>query len=208
LELVLSAIPPVPPRRQRLPSLAAALLYAALGVSANPAPAGEPGADAAARIEALKAGEMRKLVVHATPVAAADVAFTDLDGAEHRLADSNGRVRLVNFWATWCAPCREEMPALDALARARGGADFEVIAIATGRNNLDAIARFKEEHDITALPTLLDAKGALAAAMNVPGLPVTVLLDRDGAEVARMLGGADWNGPEAHAVIDALIAAE
>ncbi len=81
LELVLSAIPPVPPRRQRLPSLAAALLYAALGVSANPAPAGEPDADAAARIEALRTGEMRKLVVHAAPVAAPDVAFTDLDGS-------------------------------------------------------------------------------------------------------------------------------
>ena len=151
---------------------------------------------------------MRKLVVHDAPVAVPDVAFTDLEGTEHRLADSNGRLRLVNFWATWCAPCREEMPALDALARERGGADFEVIAIATGRNSLDAIARFKEEHDITALPTRLDPKGALAAAMNVPGLPVTVLLDRDGAEIARMLGGADWNGPEARALIDALIVAK
>ena len=151
---------------------------------------------------------MRKLVVHATPVAAPDVAFTDPDGAE-TAGRLDGRVRLVNFWATWCAPCREEMPALDALARARGGADFAVIA---DRHRPQQPRRHRRasrrRHDITALPTLLDPKGALAAAMNVPGLPVTVLLDRDGAEVARMLGGADWNGPEAHAVIDALIAAE
>ena len=108
-------------------------------------------------------------------------------------------MRLVNFWATWCAPCRSEMPALDALARARGGADFEVITIATGRNSPEAIAAFRDEAGITDLPTFLDPKGALAAAMDVPGLPVTVLLDRDGNEVARLMGDADWNGPDARA---------
>ncbi len=100
------------------------------------------------------------------------------------------------------------MPALDALARERGGADFEVIPIATGRNSTDAIAAFTAEAGITDLPTFLDPKGKLAAEMNVPGLPVTVILDRDGNEIARLLGGADWNGPDARAVIDALIAAK
>jgi thiol-disulfide isomerase/thioredoxin len=195
-------MPPALPRTlKRLPSLAAALLCAAAALSATPAATEEP-----AGLAALRTGEMRKLVVHDAPLPAPDTAWTDPDGAEHRFDDSNGRVRLVNFWATWCAPCREEMPALDALARERGGPDFEVIAIATGRNSPEAIARFKEQEGIATLPTLLDPKGALAAAMNVPGLPVTVLLDRAGAEVARLLGSADWNGPEARAVIDHLTA--
>ncbi len=150
---------------------------------------------------------MRKLVVADPPVPASDLPYVDLHGQEATLADSNGRIRLVNFWATWCVPCREEMPALDALARERGGPDFQVIPIATGRNSPDAIAAFTAEAGITDLPTYLDPKSRLAQAMNVPGLPVTLLLDRDGNEVARLLGGADWNGQDAHAIVDALIAA-
>jgi hypothetical protein len=81
-----------------------------------------------------------------------------------------------------------------------------VIAIATGRNNPDSIDDFLAEAEITDLATWLDPKSKLAAAMNVPGLPVTVVLDRDGHEIARLLGGADWNSPDAHALIDALLA--
>jgi thiol-disulfide isomerase/thioredoxin len=199
----LSAIPPALPL-QRLPSLAAALLYAGLVLCANPVPAAS--IDAAA-LEALRTGEMRKLIVHAEPVPAPDIPFTDPAGQPTTLAASNGRVRLVNFWAAWCAPCRSEMPALDALQRDLGGPDFEVITIATGRNTPEAIAAFREKAGVT-LPTALDPKGALAAAMSVPGLPVTVLLDRDGREIARMIGGAEWNGPEARALIVALTAAD
>jgi thiol-disulfide isomerase/thioredoxin len=182
------------------PLAAAALLYAGLAAVANPALALEPGA-----LEALRSGEMRKLVVHAEPVPAPEVAYTAPEGAETTLLASNGKVRLVNFWATWCAPCRLEMPSLDALERARGGPDFQVIAIATGRNSPEAIADFFAETG-TSLATGLDPKSALAGAMNVPGLPVTVLLDRDGNEVARLMGGAEWDSAEALAVIDALMA--
>ena len=190
----------IPPIRIAAP----ALLYAALSGFANPAPATPL---APAEIEALKAGEMRKLVVIDPPVPASELGFTDLRGQPVSFADSAGRIRLVNFWATWCVPCRKEMPALDALARERGGPDFAVIPIATGRNSTDAIAAFTAEAGITELPTFLDPKGKLAAEMNVPGLPVTVILDRDGNEIARLLGGADWNGHDARTVIDALIAA-
>ncbi len=176
----------------------AALLYAGLALAANPTLALDP-----ATLEALRAGEMRKLVVHAEPVPAPDTAFTAPDGSETTLAASNGRIRLVNFWATWCAPCRTEMPSLDRLQAARGGGDFEVITVATGRNSPEAIARFFAESG-TTLPTALDPKSALARAMDVPGLPVTVLLDRDGGEVARLLGGAEWDSPEAAAVLDYL----
>ena len=173
--------------------LAAALLYACLPANATD-------------LAALRSGDMRKLVVHAVPVPAPDTPFVDAAGQPTTLAASNGRVRLVNFWATWCAPCRKEMPALDALQRDMGGPDFEVITIATGRNSPEAIAAFREEAGITALPNALDPRGRLAAAAGVPGLPVTLLLDRGGFEVARMLGDADWNGTDARALLNALVA--
>lgn len=186
--------------------LAPALLYAALAAFANPGGAADLTAEDRAALEGLRSEDMRKLVVLEAPVAAPDVSYTTADGREATLAASNGKVRLVNFWATWCAPCREEMPALAALAADLGGDSFEVIPIATGRNTPEGIARFMEEADVTALGTGLDPKGALAAAMQVRGLPVTVILDRDGREVARMLGGADWNGDSARAIVDYLVA--
>jgi thiol-disulfide isomerase/thioredoxin len=186
------------------PFLTAALLYAALAATANPAAANGTVADGLA---ALRTGDMRKLVVQPVPVPVPDVPYTDRDGKPSTLADSNGRVRLVNFWATWCVPCREEMPALDALQRDLGGPDFEVIAIATGRNSPEGIDDFLAESGISALTPFLDPKSELASAMSVPGLPVTVLLDRDGNEVARLLGGADWTSDSAKAIIGALVEA-
>ncbi len=189
----------------RLPSLAAAaLVYLALAAAVNPAAAQAGDAGAQAGLDALRVGEMRGLVVPPEAQPAPDTAFTAADGQPTTLAASNGKVRLVNFWATWCAPCRQEMPSLEALARERGGADLAVLTIATGRNTPDAIERFRAETGISALPNALDPRGDLARAMSVPGLPVTVLLDRQGNEVARLLGGADWNGPEARAVLDYL----
>jgi thiol-disulfide isomerase/thioredoxin len=188
----------------RPPRLLAALLYAALAASANPAAA--LTADERTGLEALRVGEMRKLVVTETPQPAPEVALSRPDGSETTLAAAGGRLRLVNFWATWCAPCRAEMPALAGLERARSDAGLELVLVATGRNSPDAIARFAEEVGLPDLDTLLDPKSRLAAAMGVPGLPITVLLDRDGNEVARLLGEADWSTPEALAVVDYLLA--
>lgn len=181
------------------PSLAAALLYVAATTLATPVGAQTDGLDA------FRVGEMRRLVTAATLEPAPDTPYIGGDGEQTTLAASNGRVRLVNFWATWCVPCREEMPDLEALARDRPG-DVEVITIATGRNSAEGIARFREEVGITELPNALDPKGALARAMNVPGLPATVLLDRQGREIGRLLGSADWNAPEARALIEHLAA--
>ncbi|HMQ93445.1 MAG TPA: TlpA disulfide reductase family protein [Amaricoccus sp.] len=188
----------------RLPALIPALVYTAFAAFANPALARPLTEAERAEVMALREGDMRKLVVHEAAIPAPDTVFTDPEGAEMSLADSDGRIRLVNFWATWCAPCRIEKPALDALERDLGGPDFEVIAIATGRNSLEAIEDFNAEVGVTVLATHLDPKGALAAAMNVPGLPVTVILDRDGAEIGRLMGGADWDAASARAIVSYL----
>jgi thiol-disulfide isomerase/thioredoxin len=197
LEVVVSFMP-------RLPRLVAALLYAAAAASANAA-AMTP--EQRAGLDALRVGDMRKLVVHDSPVPSPDVALTGPDGAETTLAAvADGRLTIVNFWATWCAPCRQEMPALAALAEARGTDGLELALVATGRNSPEAIARFAEDVGLPDLETALDPKARLAAAMGVPGLPVTVLLDTDGNEIARLLGEADWQSPEALAVVDYLLA--
>ncbi len=175
-------------------------LYAALVLGANAALADQ------AALEALKTGEMNRLVVHSVPKPAGEAVFTDPDGGEHRLADWHGKVVLLNFWAVSCAPCREEMPAMDLLEQQVGGADFAVVPVAIGYNHPAAIARFFEKYGIDALPVLLDPSRHLSAEMAVVAPPVTVVLDREGREVARLIGGADWASAEARGVIAAVMA--
>ncbi len=185
-------------RRLRLPRLRLLVLYTALSFGANAA--------AAADLEALKAGDMKKLVIYEAPLALPDIGFTGESGTETSLADYRGKVVLLNFWATWCAPCRAEMPELAALQDTLGGSDFQVVTLATGRNPPPKIDRFFSEIGVTNLPKHRDEKQVLARAMGVAGLPVSVLIDRDGQEVGRLIGEANWNAPEAQTMIRALIA--
>ena len=177
-----------------------ALLYTALALGANAAMADTAG------LEALKSGDMRKLVFASEPAVVPDTVIYDVEDAEHRLSDYRGRVVLVNFWATWCAPCRKEMPSLDRLQGAMGGEDFVVVTIATGRNPIPAMQKFFTENGVANLPLLRDPKQALARDMAVLGLPVSLLLDREGREVARLIGDAEWDTAEAQALIAAVIA--
>ena len=176
-----------------------ALLYAALVFVANPV-----AADIAQAIE-LREGDMRKLNFHSEPKAVGTAEFGDPEGGTHSLADYRGQVILVNFWATWCAPCRKEMPTLEALQNTLGGEEFQVVTIATGRNQPAAIKRFFAEAGVENLPILLDARSTLAREMAVFGLPLTVLINRDGQEIARLTGDADWATESALAVISAVI---
>lgn len=175
-----------------------AVLYTALGSGANAA--------FAADIAGLREGSMMKLAVLDAPAEVSAIPFTDRDGGEHVLSDWKGKVTLVNFWATWCAPCRKELPALDALNRDLGGADFAVVTIAAGRNALPAITRLFDEVGVKTLPVYLDPKLQLSREMGVMGLPVSLLLDREGREIARMSGDAEWDSESARAIIAALIA--
>ncbi|MCB1398741.1 MAG: TlpA family protein disulfide reductase [Rhodobacteraceae bacterium] len=172
------------------------VLYTALALGANAA--------SAADLAALKLGDMKKLVLTEPPVPAPDVVFLDESGAERRLSDWQGKVVLVNFWATWCAPCRAEMPALDRLQAELGGDAFEVLTIATGRNTPTAIDKFFTEAGVTLLPRHKDERQQLARSLGVVGLPVTVIFDAEGQEVARLIGEAEWDAPEAKDLIRAL----
>ncbi|SEN75537.1 TlpA disulfide reductase family protein [Palleronia pelagia] len=153
----------------------------------------------------LRQGDMRKLVFHDTPRAVTDATFTTPDGAERRLSDYAGKWALVNFWALWCAPCREEMPALDTLNAEMGGEDFEVVTIAVWRNALPAIEDFFAEHEIGTLPILLDPDRRVSSAMGVLAMPITVLLNPEGQEVARMTGDADWAGDDARTLLQGVM---
>ena len=177
-----------------------ALFYAALLTGANAAMAVDP-----ATLNALKTGEMKQLAVHSTPKPIGAAEFTDRDGATHSLADWQGKVVLLNFWAVSCVPCREEMPSLNTLEKDMGGDDFAVVPVAFGYNHPGGLARFLKNYEIDALPVLLDPDRRLSAEMGVIAPPVTVLVDREGREVARFIGGADWASDEAKALIQAVI---
>ena len=175
-----------------------AALYTALVLGANSARADQAAA------EALLAGDMRKLVFHAETRALPDIALTDLDDAPRSLSEWKGRWLVVNFWATWCAPCRKEMPSLDRLSGALDAQTMAVVTVATGRNPVPALNRFLDEISARNLPVLRDPKSQMGRAMGVLGLPVTVIINPDGHEVARLIGDAEWDSEVAIAVLNAL----
>jgi thiol-disulfide isomerase/thioredoxin len=181
-------------------ALMSAVLYTALAFAANMLAAQTPD------LALLRTGEMQKLAV-SEPVAVPDAVLLDEAEGAHSLAEHRGKYVLLNFWATWCAPCREEMPALDRLQAEFGGDRFAVVTVATGRNAVPAIQRFFAEQGVTNLPIWRDPKQEFARAMGVLGLPVSVLIDPEGREIARLTGPAIWDGPDAKALMTAVIAA-
>ncbi len=185
-----------------------ALLYAALSLGANQGFAQAITPEVRANLLEMREGNMRKLKIQTEPQAAVLTTFTNPAGEVLSLADSNGKIRVLNFWATWCFPCREEMPTLDALQKQLGGDDFEVLTVATGFNDLGGIERFLEQAEVTALPILLDPDSSLGAEFGAIGLPLTVILNRDGQELARLTGGAEWDSESALNILNTLLILE
>jgi len=187
----------------------AALLYGAISLTAN-VTAAELGAveltatDRAA-LKQLRRGDMAKLVVHSAPRDRITATFRDLDGKRLTLAGYSGKVVLVNIWATWCPPCRAEMPTLDRLAGEMEGPDFAVISLSTDRGGVDRVAQFFESIQIENLEVMHDRSGKFSRQAGVLGLPVTLILDRQGREIARLLGDTDWDSPEARTILSQVI---
>ena len=130
-----------------------------------------------------------------------DVGFVDADGRAASLADFRGRVVLLNLWATWCVPCRREMPALERLQAKLGGAEFIVLPLSIDRGGLPPVKRFYEELGLEALGIFVDQSGAATRKLATTGVPTTLLIDRDGREIGRLIGAAEWDSPDAIALI-------
>lgn len=153
----------------------------------------------------LATGTMAAFIIKPTRQPVPEVTFTDASGKALTLADWKGRVTLVNLWATWCAPCRKEMPDLAALQTELGGKDFEVVAISVDRKGVEKSSEFLKEIGVTSLTLYADPSTAALNTLQAPGLPATILIDRDGREIGRLLGPAEWNSPEAKTLIRAAI---
>jgi thiol-disulfide isomerase/thioredoxin len=138
----------------------------------------------------------QNLAVHETPVPVPEIGFEDGDGRRRSLADFSGKVVLLNIWATWCAPCRKEMPTLDRLQAKLGGPDFEVVALSVDRAGPDIVKKFFTEIGIERLALNIDTSSKAMFAIGTVGLPATLLIDRDGKEIGRLIGPAEWDAPD------------
>ncbi|HXG77986.1 MAG TPA: TlpA disulfide reductase family protein [Methyloceanibacter sp.] len=161
--------------------------------------------DGSSPLDGLNKGAMAALVIKPRPVELPDFSFAGAGGSPKSLADFKGKVVLLNIWATWCLPCREEMPALDRLQTKLGGKDFEVVAINIDKGGAEKAETFLKETGVTRLALYTDPSGKLFATLKAVGMPTTLVVDREGREIARLAGPADWASPEAVAVIEAAI---
>jgi thiol-disulfide isomerase/thioredoxin len=142
------------------------------------------------------APEKASFVALKTPRPLAPLGFVDGDGKAMTLSDFRGRIVLLNVWATWCVPCRKEMPALDRLQAKLGGPDFTVIPLSVDHRGRDAVMRFYRDHNLSSLGIYIDKSADATYAINAFGLPQTLLIDREGRELGRLIGAAEWDGTE------------
>jgi thiol-disulfide isomerase/thioredoxin len=148
-----------------------------------------------------RTGWMANFTPSEVPAPAPETPFTDVEGRRRTLADFRGKVVLVNFWATWCGPCVREMPSLQRLAAQFAGDTFAVLALSQDRRGWEVMTPFLARLGLEGLPVFHDEKGSAAGALKVQGLPTTVLFDRSGRELGRLVGPAEWDAPEAVALV-------
>jgi thiol-disulfide isomerase/thioredoxin len=196
---------------RRLVPVALAIVAALIGIYWFQGVARKP-ASAPAQIESsagLKryaTGALAGFVIKTDRAEVPDLAFQDAGAAAVKLSQWKGRVVLINLWATWCGPCRKEMPSLAALQSKLGSKDFEVVAISVDRKGAEVAAPFLKETGAAALALYLEPTARILDELQVLGLPATLLIDRQGREIGRLLGPAEWASPEAEALINAAIA--
>ena len=185
-------------------------IYGIASLQGNPVDAAcRPAAQQAAKLKPLMQGELAALTPAKTPLKLDWLAFRDAAGAERRLADWQGRTVLLNLWATWCVPCKKEMPALDALQKKLGGPQFEVVAVNIDTRDAQKPRDWLKENAVNALHYYADPSARifqdLKAAGRAFGMPTTLLIDRNGCEVATLAGPAEWASADAVALIQAAL---
>ena len=153
-----------------------------------------------------KAGEKMAAFVHKkAPEPMPELTFNDATGKTVTLADFKGRTILLNLWATWCAPCREEMPALDRLQKELGSDKFEVVALSLDRKGAEASQKFLNETKAEHLKLYVDATAKQGTVLKIVGMPTTILVDKEGREIGRLAGPAEWDSADAKALIEAAL---
>lgn len=147
-------------------------------------------------------GDMRFVEIFKVPIAAPDADFTHVDGTKSKISDFRGKVVLLNFWATWCGPCVEEMPSLDALQKTKGGDDFAVLAVSMDLKAEDKVKKFFQRYDLKNLTPYINSDGSMLKSFDVSALPTSFIIGRDGNLLARFSGSADWVGRDATRLIE------
>jgi thiol-disulfide isomerase/thioredoxin len=202
---------------RRIPIAVAAVLIGGLagyvGIYGLKGAGGDPtcraAVDTAKRIAPLAHGEVAALTVASKPLKLPDLAFEDADGKPKKLSDWQGKTVLVNLWATWCVPCRKEMPALEELQTKLSGPNFEVVAINIDTRDPDKPRKFLQDANLTRLGYFSDPKAKvfqdLKSIGRALGMPTSVLVDGQGCEIATIAGPAEWGSDDAVKLIKAAL---
>jgi len=165
--------------------------------------------DLAKKLAPLAHGEVAALTMATAPLRLPDLSFEDADGKPKKLSDWRGKTVLLNLWATWCVPCRKEMPALDALQTRLGGKDFEVVAVNIDTRDPDKPRNFLKEANLTRLSYFNDQKAKVFQDLKhigrALGMPTSVLVDGQGCEIATIAGPAEWASDDAVKLIKAAV---
>lgn len=189
-------------RRVALLALAFVAGVGAAAVLYNTRPTPKPEAVTSnVPLEAAADKRMVALRAHGEPRPLKTFKFIDGDLKAASLADFRGKIVLLNIWATWCAPCRAEMPTLERLQQSLGGPDFEVVALSIDQEGVPVVRKFYEELGIKALRIFVDPTMKAPLELNAIGVPTTLLVDREGREIARHTGPAEWDSAEVIATI-------
>ena len=161
----------------------------------------------AQKVAPLAHGELAALTMATSPLLLPDLAFEDASGKPRKLSDWRGKTVLVNLWATWCVPCRKEMPALDDLQAKLGGQDFEVVAINIDTRDAEKPKNFLKDGNLTRLAYFSDQKAKVFQDLKnigkALGMPTSVLVDGQGCEIANIAGPAEWASDDAVKLIKA-----
>lgn len=175
---------------------AGALLLAAVAMVGVNNFGGTTPTSAPERGEQTTTASSRSFVIHEAPRSLPEIRFDGENGQPLTLADFRGRTVLLNIWATWCVPCREEMPTLDALEAELGGPGFEVVPLSVDRAGPEVVRKFYAEIGVRHLGLYIDSSMRATFDLQAPGLPTTLLIDAEGRELGRLVGSAEWDAPE------------